>query len=272
MLKIIIALDGEHFSEATLRMAKWLNNKDKILVVGIFLNPIDYREVIGFNDMGVTSPVFPVTVAVDEKITQLTMKKFETYCIQNQLAYTIHKDTGLFALDELLMETRFADCLLVSSELFYENVDKEQPNEYLRKVLHQSECPVMLVPEDYEEPKNIVISYDGKGSSVFALKQFAYLFPNCTKMGTKLFNITEDKEKISHQGLLQGLTDMHYEPFNIEQIPQKTDIFQQWLNENHHYILITGAYSRGELSLLFKKSFITNIIKAQKVPIFVAHL
>jgi hypothetical protein len=91
-------------------------------------------------------------------------------------------------------------------------------------------------------------------------------------MGTKLFNVTEDKDKIMHQGLLQELAERHYKPFNVEQIPQKADIFQQWLNENHHYILITGAYSRGELSLLFKKSFITNIIKAQKVPIFVAHL
>lgn len=272
MLKLIIALDGQHFSESTLRMAKWLNAKDKLLVTGIFLNPIDYREIIGFSDMGIVSPVFPVTVAVDEGITQLTMKKFETYCIQNQLAFAMHKDTGLFALDELLMETRFADCLLISSELFYENLDKEQPNEYLRKILHQSECPVILVPEEYEEPKNIVISYDGKGSSVFALKQFAYLFPKCTKMGTKLFNVTEDKDQKMHQGLLQELAERHYEPFNVEQIPQNPSIFQQWLDENHHYFLITGAYSRGELSLLFKKSFITNIIRAQKVPIFVAHL
>jgi len=271
MLKIIVALDGQHFSESTLNMAKWLNSNSEILLTGVFLNPIDYREIIGYSDMGVGSPLFPVTVAVDEKITQVAMKKFETFCNKHQLNYAMHKDTGLFALDELLMETRFADCLLLSSVLFYENIDKDQPNEYLRKILHQSECPIILVPEEYEEPKTIVIAYDGKAASVHALKQFAYLFPNCTKMGTTLFNLADDKDEFPQINLLQELVESHYQPFTIESVPQKPEIFQSWLDENHHYLLITGAYGRGELSLLFKKSFINSIIKAQRVPIFVAH-
>jgi hypothetical protein len=271
MLKIIVALDGQHFSESTLNMAKWLNSNSEILLTGVFLNPIDYREIIGYSDMGVGSPLFPVTVAVDEKITQVAMKKFETFCNKHQLNYAMHKDTGLFALDELLMETRFADCLLLSSVLFYENIDKDQPNEYLRKILHQSECPIILVPEEYEEPKTIVIAYDGKAASVHALKQFAYLFPNCTKMGTTLFYLADDKDEFPQINLLQELVESHYQPFTIESVPQKPEIFQSWLDENHHYLLITGAYGRGELSLLFKKSFINSIIKAQRVPIFVAH-
>ena len=271
MLKIIVALDGQHFSESTLNMAKWLNSNSEILLTGVFLNPIDYREIIAFNDMGVGSPIFPLTVAVDEKVTQVTMKKFKTFCNKHHLNFAMHKDTGLFALDELLMETRFADCLLLSSELFYENIDKDQPNEYLRKILHQAECPVILVPEEYEEPETLVIGYDGKSSAVHALKQFAYLFPNCTKMETTLFNLADDKEEFPQLNLLQELVECHYESFTIESIPQKPEVFQKWLGENHNYLLVTGAYGRGELSLLFKKSFINGIIKAQRVPIFVAH-
>jgi hypothetical protein len=138
--------------------------------------------------------------------------------------------------------------------------------------LHQAECPVILVPEEYEEPETVVIGYDGKSSAVHTLKQFAYLFPNFTKMETTLFNLADEKEEFPQLNLLQELVECHYESFTIEIIPQKPEVFQKWLDENHNYLLVTGAYGRGELSLLFKKSFINNIIKAQRVPIFVAHL
>ena len=35
----------------------------------------------------------------------------------------------------------------------------------------------MLIPEDYKEPGTELLTYDGSESSVFRIKQFAYILP-----------------------------------------------------------------------------------------------
>jgi hypothetical protein len=36
-------------------------------------------------------------------------------------------------------------------------------------------------------------------------------------------------------------------------------------------MLVAGAFGRSEFSNLFKKSFLTDIIKDHKIPVFVGH-
>lgn len=253
-------------------MARWLNDRSPILVTGIFLSPVDYREIIGYSGMGMGAPVFSLPLDSDENLTTETMGKFSEYCNQHGLEYTMHKDNDLFALSELIHETRFADCLIISSELFYENVEKDQPNDYLRKTLHESECPVMLVPENFEEPESLLLSYDGKASSVYAIKQFAYLFPECCNMGALLFNSGEENVDLPEQDLIQEIAARHYQPLTMEKVKNgKGGDLQEWMADRTNAILIAGAYGRGEMSNFFKKSFITDVIREHRIPLFVAH-
>lgn len=272
MLKIIIAFDGQHFAEGALSMARWLNDRSPLLVTGIFLSPVDYREVIGYSGMGMGAPVFTLPVNNDEVLINQTMQKFSDYCTKHQLEHTMHRDTDLFAIGELIQETRFADCLIISSELFYENINKEQPNEYLRKTLHESECPVLLVPEKFEAPESILLSYDGKASSVYAIKQFAYLFPECCTMGTLMFNTGDDNENLPYENLVEELVGRHYQPITIEKIAvENKDDMKKWIAAKKNALLVSGAFGRGELSTMLKKSFVTDVIREHRLPIFVAH-
>lgn len=270
MLKIIVAFDGSHFSEGAMRMATWLQGRVPLMITGVFISPVDYRELLGYSGMGMGAPVFTMPAEDDDQIAESTITKFRNYCESHQIEYVTHKDTNLFALAELIRETRFADCLIISSELFYENIDKEQPNEYLKRTLHESECPVLLVPENFEEPRSVILSYDGKASSVFAIKQFAYLFAECCKLGAMLFhaegNDLPEKERIAE------LAARHYDPLSIEQLNHEdARELKRWLTQNHHSILVTGAFGRNEVSALFRKSYVTDIIRAHKIPVFVAH-
>ena len=272
MLKIIIAFDGQHFTEGAMSMANWLNNRNPVLVTGIFLSPVDYREIIGYSGMGMGAPVFTMPLDTDDILVNETMEKFSAYCDKHHLEYTMHKDTDLFALAELIQETRFADCLIISSELFYENIDKEQPNEYLRKALHESECPILLVPENFEAPETILLSYDGKASSVYAMKQFAYLFPDFCNMGTLLFNTGEEGDQLPKKDLLEEFAARHYQPITIEKISlSDKEQLKKWMTGKKNAILVSGAFGRGELSNFLKKSFVTDVIREHRLPVFVAH-
>lgn len=270
MIKVIVAFDGQHFSTGAMKMAQWLNKKMPLLISGVFISPVDYRDLLGYSGMGVGAPVFTVPYENDDKLVEGTMKKFEQYCEQHALDYTTHKDTDLFALAELIQETRFADLLIISSELFYENIDKDQPNDYLKKVLHDAECPVLLVPESFAEPTSVLLSYDGKASSVYAIKQFSYLFPQCCNMGAMLFH--SNGNEIPQADRLRELVERHYQPVDIEQLNEEDSAaLHDWMLDNRHAILVSGAFGRSEISSLFRKSYITDIIKAHKIPVFVAH-
>jgi hypothetical protein len=270
MIKVIVAFDGQHFSSGAMKMAQWLNKQMPLLVSGIFISPVDYRELLGYSGMGVGAPVFTVPFNNDDKLVEETMQKFVRYCEDNQLEYVTHKDTDLFALSELIQETRFADVLIISSEMFYENIDKDQPNDYLRKVLHESQCPVLLVPEVFADPTSILLSYDGKASSLYAIKQFAYLFPTCCNIGTMLFHTSGSE--IPYASRLLELVERHYDPIDIEQLnDEDAAALHDWMLDNRHAILVSGAFGRGELSSLFRKSYVTDVIKAHKIPVFIAH-
>lgn len=270
MLKVIVAFDGQHFSVGAMRMAQWLYRKMPVLVSGVFISPVDYRELLGYSGMGVGAPVFTVPYEQDDAMVEGTIRKFEQYCKDHHLEFSTHKDTDLFAMAELVHETRFADLLILSSELFYENVDKDQPNDYLRKVLHDAECPVLLVPEHFEEPSSVLLSYDGKASSVYAIKQFAYLFPQCCNMGTMLFH--SNGTEIPQADRLKELVERHFEPIDMQQLNEEdSEVLHNWMLDNRHAILVAGAFGRGELSSLFRKSYITDIIRAHRIPVFVAH-
>ena len=270
MKKVIVAFDGQHFSEGALRMASWLNEQQALMVTGIFLSPVDYREMIGYTSIASGIPI--VAPPPDPGDPAPNIARFREFCTKQGLEFRVHRDTDLFALQELILETRYADLLILSSELFYENIEKEQPNEYLRRTLHQSECPVLLVPERYEVPDNLILSYDGKASSVHAIKQFAYLFPELCNLETLLVTAEDENKDVPNLDLISELAGRHYPALTLETLVGETRAsFAQWMEERSRSLLVTGAYGRGELSNIFRHSFISDVIKAHRVPIFVSH-
>jgi nucleotide-binding universal stress UspA family protein len=272
MKKVILAFDGKHFSEGVMQMAEWLNEQQTILMTGVFLSPVDYREIIGYSGMGIGTPVMMPPMETDDTLVTGSIRKFEDRCSHAGFEYRVHKDTDLFALQELITETRFADLLIVSAELFYENIQKNQPNDYLRKTLHESECPVLLVPENFVPPFSLVLAYDGKASSVFAIKQFAYLFPELCSLETLLVSFAEEDEDLPRKDYIGELCARHFDALTMQTVAGETkQSFAAWVSEKRGSLLVTGAYGRGELSSLFRKSFATEVIREHKIPLFIAH-
>ena len=151
MKKIIIALDGEHFPKGAFEFAKYVNNQNEILLAGVFLSPVDYSKLMAYSGGMEGIAIMPelLTKNDDEDIVNRNTHLFEEACITDGMHYRVHKDVDMMALSSLVEETRFADVLLVSSELFFKNVESAQPNYYLEELLKKSECPVMLIPEKF---------------------------------------------------------------------------------------------------------------------------
>jgi nucleotide-binding universal stress UspA family protein len=117
-----------------------------------------------------------------------------------------------------------------------------------------------------------MLAYDGKPDSVFAIKQFTYLFPQLNNWDTKLITMEDEDEALPHQELIEELAAKHFSNLTIEVVSTETAAsFANWMAEHDDYLLVAGAYGRSELSNLFKKSFLSEVIEQHKTPVFVAH-
>jgi hypothetical protein len=131
----------------------------------------------------------------DEPAILKNIEHFEHVCQINGISYRVHKNFLDPALPEVTKETRFADVMILSGELFYKGVILNNHFAYLKAALHATECSVLIVPEKYEFPDNNILAYDGSEESVFAIKQFAYVFPELAKNKTLLVYQDDRDEK-----------------------------------------------------------------------------
>jgi nucleotide-binding universal stress UspA family protein len=273
MKKILLAFDGTHFCEGAFEFARQLNELKPILLVGAFLPQTTIANLWSYAD-GMGGAVYvPLLDEEESEQVKKNIEHFENRCKNNGIEYRVHKYFFDLALPELKKESRFADLLILSSEIFYENMDSNLSNEYLKDVLHQVECPVLIVPEKFYFPKSILLAYDGSNESVYAIKQFSYLFPELSYKETILAYANDDSnadfpEKIQ----IEELAARHYKNLTLTKLninPKK--YFGTWIREKQSALLVSGSYGRSGLSQLFTKSFVKEVIAEHLLPVFIAH-
>ena len=180
---------------------------------------------------------------IDENILEESIKSFTGLCGENNIKCKVHKDIYESALPQLSKETRFADLMIIGSEIFYTN-NENDPLEYLLHALHDTECPVIIVPENFDFPSHIILAYDGSESSVYAIKQFVNLFPELCSLQTILVYAGDEKHDIPDQHLIEELATSHFENFSVNKIPlTNKNIFNEWLANQTNPLLVSGSFT-----------------------------
>lgn len=272
MKKIIIPFDGCHFSKGAFSFVNSLHEMKPILLTGVFLPKVDYAQLLFF-PTAILAPLYlPMMENFDEEEIETNVDKFEQLCQKNFIEYRVHKDLNETSISQLVKETLFADLMIIGSEVFYKNGIVQGPDEYLKDALHNTECPVIIVPEEFDFPAHIILAYDGSASSVFAIKQFAYLFPELCNREAILVYVGDEKHDIPDQALIKELAARHFENLTITKVASdRKNRFKTWFEEHKNSLLVSGSFGRSGVSELFSRSFIIDIIKEYKTPVFIAH-
>jgi len=273
MKKVIAAFDNGHYSEGMMQFASELNKKEPILLVGAFLPQVDYASLWSYAAANIAEGVYiPLIEPQTAEAIQETISRFESYCNKNQIRFAVHKEYFDFALPELKKETIYADLLLISSDLFYSQAGVDL-NDYLKEILHHTDCPVLVIPEKFEFPANNILTCDGKEASIYAIKQFAYLFPELAGQPTTLVYANPDPgREISGHSSIMELVSCHYPKLNEVHLDVNSKkLFNTWVSEIKSPIVVAGAFKRGDISMIFKKSFMTDTIASHRLPVFIAH-
>lgn len=271
MKKVLLVFDGQHFSKGSFDFACHLNETQPILLIGIFLPSIDYTSTVIYY-LGIEGPIYYPMLDSEVEVIAENIDKFKSLCEKNGISYRVHETIEGGILEGIRKETRYADLLILSSQLFYSNLGQGTQKEYLQDTTHNAECPVLLLPEQYKFPKSIVLAYDGSASSVYAIKQFAYLFPQLTSLETILVYASAHEGTLPRFDYIKELAAKHFSSLSFLKLEiDPKHYFKTWIEEAGPALLVSGAYGRSLVSELFKKSFIHEVIKDHSMPVFIAH-
>lgn len=271
MKKIILAFDGTHFSEGAFAFAKQLNALQPVLLVGLFLPQSELANLWSY--AAAQERFFiPLIEEIDSEKIKENIDLFEQRCRENKIEFEVHKKFSDLAVPALEAQSRFADLIVLGSEIFFEQMGAELPNSFFEDALHHVKCPVVVVPEKYEFPKSTLLAYDGSDDALFAIKMFAYLFPEFSKQVTVLVYANRSEDEIPEKVQLNELLGAHYPNVSMMKFEDKPgDYLNEWMKQASAPIVVCGSYGRSGFSRMFRKSFIRNIIAEHRLPVFLAH-
>ena len=276
MKKISAAFDGLKFSEGTLAYAIKFATKSKALLSGVFLDSFLYHsyrltDVIG--EQGISEVKIKHLDEKDEATRRVSSDRFEQACREAEVNYTVHHDQNLAAV-ELLKESIYSDLIVISASETLSQYSLQAPAPFLREFLADTQCPVLVAPENYQKIEKVVLLYDGKPASVYAIKMFNYMLPWVHNKETEVLSVTDPKdiEELPAEVLMREFIQCHYP--NATYTLLKGDAEEEiisYLRLQKNSLIVLGAYQRSQVSRWFKASMADSLLKKTKNILFIAH-
>lgn len=278
MKKFVAAFDGLRFSKSTLDYAIFLAKYADAHLVGVFLE--DFTR----HSWGVPDIVQYEGEYFDRHIQELNEKdkeeqnesidKFEQACQNASLNYTVHRDKNI-AIQELLHESIYADLVILDKEETISRHEEPAPTRFMRELLNDVQCPVVIVPQKYKPIDKLVMLYDGEPSSVYAVRMFSYLFDPIKHLETQVLTVKEREASmhVPDNRLIKEFIKRHYPKaeYVVLKGNAEDEVIRYLHRESKVPLIVLGAYQRGKLSRLFKPSMADYLLQHLQMPLFIAH-
>ena len=278
MEKILIAVDAAGIERNAIEFACYLGRLTRSKITGVFLENMLATSDRVLQDAGdYNGRKQPVENRIEnyenrKELIEKNINLFKEKCISEEAVCHVHRNRGV-PEKEVVMESRFADLLIIDPETSFAPGYQGSPTAFTRYVLKNAECPVVIAPKSCTEVEEIVFAYDQSASSVFAMKQFTYLFPQLHNKKVTILQVSEsgqwqDEDKYIFSEWLKD----HYRDLHFEALKGETDTaLLDYLLRRKNIFLVMGAYGRNNLSLVFKHSRARLLIATVNLPIFIAH-
>ena len=282
MKKILVAFDGSRYSESALNYALKLSNPGSDLIVGLFIEDLSYAYM--FSNFGVDpmghelssgyGPYIDEVRAREAADIEQNKKAFMDRCEESGARYTTHLGEGGTA-KRLVEESVFADLLITGYQVYFSNMGETDEQKVLKDVLAETNCPVLVVPEEDRPVEDIIFTYDGGEEAVYAIKQFTYLLsPSVGDLHYELLSIQPDASaSLPNESLVREYLHQHYPDINyeIKEGDKPEEALTQHMGERPHAVLVMGSFGRNAVSRFFSASKASGLLESKSTPVFIAH-
>ncbi|MES1224293.1 MAG: universal stress protein, partial [Bacteroidota bacterium] len=278
MEKILLALDAVNLNTGALDFASYLAAITKSKITGVFLeNLADSKhfaahEMAGNNYSAWQTDRGGESYLAKRKQINDNISFFKDACERRSVRCSVHPDSGEPA-EEIIRESRYADLLVIDPETSFREKFEGTPTAFVKDVLKDIECPVVLAPETFEGIDEIIFTYNGSKSSMFAIKQFSYLFPQFDEKKVSLLQVDEEgRELVEERENLKEWLSSHYSSVGFTTLigDAETELLGHLLKKENAFIVM-GAYGRSAVSEIFKHNPADRLVKALNQAIFIAH-
>jgi len=276
MEKILFISDAVAMSRQCLDFSCYLGNLTHSKVTGVFLEnqEMELRSGETLEEMAVCAPVPGVPFNIQKQLYRDgNISLFKNICESNGVNCEIHKNLGM-PVAEVLMESRYADLLVVDAATSFSWRSEGVPTAFVKEVLEKAECPVIIAPSAFDGIDEVVFTYNGSSSSMFAMKQFAHLFPALSQIKVTVLSITENGKQIKgSKARLEEWLAVHYENAEILVIEDSNvrGRLMEYMFGKENVFIVMGAYGRSLLSKVVIPNPAEPLIKLVSQPIFIAH-
>ena len=272
MKKIIVALDGLKLSDSSMQTAVEISKQHHAHLVGVFLD--DFTRNTFSVAEAIQQHTMDALLKKDQQLRDTAVKIFEEKCQSQKVNYTIHRDKN-FAIQDLLRESIYADLLIIAGNETFTRYEEAPPTRFIRDLLADVQCPVLITPQVARHPEKIVMLYDGAPSSVFAIKMFTNTLSVTRLLPTEVITVKgpADDNHLPENKLMREFMKRHSPDavFTVLKGEPEPAILEKLKTENESTLIVLGAYQRSTVSRWFRNSMADLLLKDLKCPLFIAH-
>ena len=255
MEKILLALDGVQMNTGVLDFGSWLAISSHSTITAVFLNNLPAEErLIAREETGCVNAWQAdkaATVQVEKNLqVQQNIALFKQACERQGIHYIVHEDKGDPA-SEIIGESRYADLVVIDPATSFHKNFEGCPTGFVKEILAGAECPVMIAPAHFEGINEIIFTWDGGKSSMFAIKQFCHLFPWMDEQRVTLLKVNQDTQQTDSTALKEWLSN-HYSVIGFDTLEgDASTALLAYLLRKKQVLIVMGAYGRNQLSRFF---------------------
>jgi hypothetical protein len=278
MKKFLAVFDGFKMSASTLEYVIQLTKATDAHLVGIFLDEFIYHSYSVYEVMTTYKDYEKVLERLDAEDAKKRAKaalEFQRICEKAGVHFSIHKDKNI-AIQELKHESMFADLIIINESETFTKYKEPLPTRFIKDLLGDVQCPVLLVPSAFKPIDKIILLYDGAPAALHAIKMFSYILGNPQNSPVEVFTVKEKKKQGLHvpdNKLMREFIKRHFPKatFTVIKGDAELEISNYLRNHTENELVVLGAYQRSELSRWFKISMADVLMKELNMPLFIAH-
>lgn len=273
MEKILLLINHDGINKSALDFACYLADLTRSSLCGLFIDPGNAIRNKTIN-MYTGTPEQTENTAETHWKTKLGENKnaFALAC-NNKSIRMSDEHSSISGVDDLVAESRFADILIINSDCRFHDTAESIPSSLAKDILSKSECPVIVAPQSFDGIEEIVLAYDGSSSSVYAIKQFTYLFPELSETRMIFLQVLEKNEsEIANFEQFKDYLKAHYSAIGFSTLHGRPEdeLFTYFLKKKNAFI-ITGAFGRNNYLPFIQRSTAELLLKTTSHPVFIAH-
>jgi hypothetical protein len=277
MKKFIAAFDGLKYAASTANCAIALTKHTHAHLVGVFLDDRLYTSYKIYDlvvNEGVSDNRLKKYEEQDKATRAAAADTFEINCQKEKLEYSVHHTPDI-AIQELKHESIYADLLVIDANETFTHYKEKPPTRFIRDLLEDVQCPVLIVPGKYKSIQKLVLLYDGEPSSVYAIKMFSYLLPQLKHLETEVITVnpTAKNQHLPDNRLMKEFMKRHFPnaTYTVLKGLAEIEIIDHLKKQHSNTLVVLGAYKRGNVSRWFRESMADTLMKQIKLPLFIAH-